>query len=27
MFGFGMQLANGCGSGVLFTFGSGSGEC
>lgn len=26
MFGFGMQLANGCGSGVLFTFGSGSGR-
>lgn len=24
IFGFGMQLANGCGSGVLFTFGSGS---
>lgn len=26
IFGFGMQLANGCGSGVLFTFGSGSGR-
>jgi len=26
MFGFGMQLANGCGSGVLFTFGAGSGR-
>ncbi len=26
MFGTGMQLANGCGSGVLFSFGSGSGR-
>jgi uncharacterized membrane protein YedE/YeeE len=26
MFGIGMQLANGCGSGVLFNFGSGSGR-
>ena len=26
MFGIGMQLANGCGSGVLFSFGGGSGR-
>ena len=26
IFGIGMQLANGCGSGVLFTFGGGSGR-
>ena len=26
MFGTGMQLANGCGSGVLFSFGGGSGR-
>ena len=26
IFGLGMQLANGCGSGVLFSFGSGSGR-
>ena len=26
MFGLGMQLANGCGSGVLFSFGGGSGR-